>query len=136
MLSLKAVEETCASCADKTWVIQALIRDAVVQYGSIFKYSNVGTDQRHKLDTSIVPEQYRELHRQLISYRDQLFAHFDVAAIDPVKDDKHQGVSWHVDNKGPNDFLDKLADIRTLIVHLMKELGADIVKEHQGLSQM
>ena len=134
-LSVKAIEGTCATCAEKTWVIQALIRDAVVQYGSIFKYSNIGEDQRHRLDISIIPKEFRELHTQLISYRDQLFAHFDFVMINPVKKDNNQGVYWHLDNKGPNDFIDKIIEIRTLVVHLMKQLSSNVDNEQQELSQ-
>ena len=134
-LSIKAIQETCANCAEKTFVVQALIRDAVVQYGSIYKCSNVGNDKMHKLDESIVPSQFSELHNQLISYRDQLFAHFDFEMMNPVKKESDQGVWWHLDNKGPNDFIDKLADIRALVVYLMNQLGSNVVKEHQELSQ-
>ena len=135
VLSLKAIEQVCSKCAAQASVVPALIRDAVVQYGSIYKFSNVGKGQKHKLDSSIVPEQFKELHGQLITYRDQLFAHMDIDFRNPVKMESEQGVSWHIDNKSPKDFTEKIPDMKNLMIHIMKKLGSDVVKEHKESSQ-
>lgn len=135
VLSLQAIEQVCAKCAAQTTVVAALMRDAVVQYGSIFKLSELGERQSHKCDSSIVPKQFSELHGQLITYRDKLFAHVDFELRNPVKIESQEAVSWHMDNKGPHDLVKKLPEIKALIIQIMQRLGLEVVQEHKELSQ-
>ncbi len=133
LLSLKAAEGVCGKCSAQASVVPALIRDAVVQYGSIFGFSHVGGKQKHRLTSSLVPGQVVELHRELLAYRNQLFAHIDFEPRTPVKVVNDHGVSYRIGDKGPQDFADRLQDIMTLIDRIMNALGAEVLSTHQAI---
>ena len=132
LLSLMAVE-LCSKCIAIKTVVPALIRDAVIQYGSVFKLGNVIDKRKHKLDTSIIPEQYQKLHQQIITYRDQLFAHIDFTARNPVKIKNGKEIFYEISNKGPKDFIDKIPEMKAVIIHIMNKLGSEIIEQHNEL---
>lgn len=130
LLSLMAVE-LCGKCIAHKTVVPALIRDAVIQYGSAFKLGNVIDKQKHKLDSSIIPERYQKLHQQIITYRDQLFAHIDFTARNPVKIKNDKEMFYKINNKGPQDFIDKIPEMKTIIIHIMSKLGSEIIEQYK-----
>ena len=135
LLSLWATERLCDKCAANKDALSALIRDAIVLYGAAFKYSNVG--HRHSLklsQKSYVPEHFKELHRDLIAYRDKLFAHVGSESGNPKRAIDEKNPSWHRDAKGSLDFEDEIPNIKALILEIVcQKLWPEILDEHQEL---
>lgn len=65
------------------FVEHCLLREAVVVYARPFKASNGRFKARLKLSDQVVPDECKDLHAQMIAYRDMAFAHTDLRARDP-----------------------------------------------------
>ncbi|HBG26406.1 MAG: hypothetical protein A2Y10_06435 [Planctomycetes bacterium GWF2_41_51] len=131
-LSLTAVE-LCGKCIAHKTVTPALIRDAVVQYGSTFKFANINRKQKHKLDDSIIPKEYQSLHRQMIKYRDQIYAHIDFEARNPVKVKDEKNISYKISDSSLQDCINNIPTMKALILHILQKLGNELIDEHQRM---
>lgn len=54
-----------------------LLRDLVVTYSRPFSSNRGSVSRTHKLDVAVIPAEMRPLHDELLSLRDQAFAHTD-----------------------------------------------------------
>lgn len=134
-VSLRASEKLCHRCAATGNVQSALIRDAIVLYGSAFTESRLGNGQSCRLpEERYVPEQFRKLHDRLMTYRHRSFAHCDVEFRKPRRSFEYGYLSWCSDAKGPSDFAGDIPSIITLIGQVTTTLGNELVKGHQKLS--
>lgn len=61
----------------------SILRDVVVTYARPFSDNKGKRITSHRLPEKIVPEKLRPLHSELISYRNQLFAHTDLNYYEP-----------------------------------------------------
>ncbi len=61
-----------------------LLRDAVISYSRPFKRCNGKYVKEHRLGADVVPQQYEDLHKRLLGYRDQITAHLDIDVRDPT----------------------------------------------------
>jgi hypothetical protein len=133
LLSLWATEKLCARCGASSDTLSALIRDALVLYGSAWRYSDVANGGAPEVST--VPQQFEALHRDLIAYRDRFFAHFDSTFGSHATAADRDGLSWHGDAKGPFDFEDEIPQIKALILEILSEkLWPDLLGEHEALA--
>ena len=125
LLSLWAAERLCEKCAANKDGLSALIRDAIVLYGSAFKGRTVADGVARTLSQeAYIPKHFEGLHRDLIAYGDGLFAHFDTET----------GPSCHRVAKGPLDFQDEIPTIKALILEIVSDkLWPEILDEHQDL---
>jgi hypothetical protein len=62
---------------------RAFFQQAVLSYCRPFKWC-YGERGRYRLDGSFVPEEFRELHKELTGFRDRAFAHADLTIRTPV----------------------------------------------------
>ena len=134
LLSLWAAEKLCPGCAANNDALSALIRDALVLYGSAWRYSDVA--HGGSSEESCVPQHAAALHRDLIAYRDNFFAHFDPAFIPPSTAVGQDELSWHGDARGPRDFEEEIPHIKALILAIVSEkLWPELLGEHEALAQ-
>jgi len=136
LLSLWATERLCDKCAANKDALSALIRDGIVLYGSTFKCSGAGNRHSHKLlQESYIPKHFERLHRNLIDYRDKLFAHFDSESTNSRRTVDENNLSWHKDANDPLDFEDEIHNIKALILEIVcQKLWPEILGEHQELA--
>lgn len=66
-----------------TRVRECLLRDIVIAYARPFSLNRSATGVTHRLSLNVVPRDLQELHRELCTLRNQLFAHTDLAARRP-----------------------------------------------------
>lgn len=59
------------------------LRDAVVSYGRPFSTNRGIHTKKHNLEEDFIPNNYLELHREIIRLRNTLFAHSDIAERNP-----------------------------------------------------
>ena len=134
LLSLWAAEKLCHTCAANNDALFALIRDALVLYGSAFKYSDVAN--RDSSEGSYVPKHFEVLHRDLIAYRDNFFAHFGSEFAPRTTAADGDSLSWHGDAKGPLDFEDEVPRIKALILEIVcQKLWPEVLGEHEASVQ-
>lgn len=132
LLSLWAAEKLCHVCAANKDAQSALIRDALVLYGSAFRYCDLAN--RDSLARSHVPKRFEALHHNLIAYRDNFFAHFDSAFPWGISVADRDSLSWHGDTKGPLDLEHEIPQIKALILEIVcHRLWPELLDEHEGL---
>ena len=132
LLSLWAAEKLCDTCAANKDTLSALIRDALVLYGSAFKYSDAAN--RNSPKRSYVPKRFEALHYELIAYRDSFFAHFGSKSPCGVSASDGDSMSWHGDAKGPLDFECEIPQMKALILEIVSHrLWPELLDEHQEL---
>jgi len=73
---------------------RALLSTAVIEYGKPFKKSRGGD----KIDESIIPAKYKDLHDMLMKSRDKYVAHIDKKGVDNSHPEIHK---IHLTKKGP-----------------------------------
>lgn len=66
-------------------------RYALIEYSIPFACSEGTAIRRHRLDAKYVPEHFLELHKRIVSSRNQVLAHTDLSILEPQ-------VSWSVVN--------------------------------------
>jgi len=121
--TLKAIGRLCKKCATDTGVKNALLSNAIILYGSVFKYSNIGDGKKTKVEESIVPKEYMELHKRLIDYRDQFVAHFDFDYSKPTLRKSKKGNFYKLTDVPKPDIKDELPEIEQLILEVFTILG-------------
>ncbi|MEN6383934.1 MAG: hypothetical protein ABFD79_01920 [Phycisphaerales bacterium] len=132
LLSLTAIE-LCGKCIAMKTVVPALIRDAIVQYGSAFKYGNINHKRGHKLDILYIPEKHLKLHQQMITYRDQLYAHIDFDTKNPVKMKNENNIYYKLNDSSLQVCIDSIPEMKSLILCILQKLGNEIIEEHQKI---
>jgi hypothetical protein len=135
LLSLWAAERLCAECAANKDGLSALIRDAIVLYGSTFTRSDVDNRHARRLSQeSYIPKHFEGLHRNLVAYRDKLFAHLDSDSRNHGRAVNEGNLSWLRNAKAALDFQDEIPNIKALILEIVcQKLWPEILDEHQEL---
>jgi len=124
LFTLKAMGRLCEKCATDKGIKNALLYNAIILYGSIFKYSNIGDDKRRKIDELFVPKKYIELHKRLIDYRDKFVAHFDFDYRKPAHGKSKKGNYYYELTECPKpDIKDEIPEIEQLIQEVLMILG-------------
>lgn len=117
LFTLKAMGRLCEKCAADKAIEEAMLNNAIVLYGSVFKFSDVGGGTRHKIDEkSCVPKEYEDLHNRLTDYRDKLVAHFDFDFRKPTQKKAKGGSPYYIMDKSPvQDMKDEIPQIEKLV---------------------
>lgn len=123
--TFSAMERLCEKCAADKNIEEALLRDAIVLYGSVFRGSNVGGDKKHKIEGKCcVPTEYEELHNRLMTYRDKLVAHFDFDFRRPTRGKATDGTDYYKLAKSPvPDMKDEIPQIKQLVGRVLGVLA-------------
>ena len=79
-------EEHKCSFKDKGIIITSLWTDVIMSYSRPFSGNKGVSKGKHRLNESDVPEIYHPLHKKIIDFRDQVFAHTDFEAKKASKD--------------------------------------------------
>lgn len=102
----------------------ALMKDAVLSYARPFSKSRGYFGKKYALPEKYVPAAQKELHRRLMFYRDQVFAHTDIASKTPqlsrFKTDKGFWYPMSFKSLSPEDLLSSVPEIELLVSAVME----------------
>ena len=105
-----------------------LLKDAAISYSRPFKKSRGTFSKSLMLDENYVPVHLKSLHKELITFRDQVFAHTDIDVRSPVLHcwTRGQKPIFPIQFKGHNypQLLAHEHDIRSLFEAVLKVLRA------------
>jgi hypothetical protein len=132
--TLDAFAKLCEKCAGDKAIQEGILRCVIVQYGSVFKGSNVGNGKTYRLDKQCyVPKEHKGLHDRLIDCRDKLVAHLDFDFRKPEKAQTGDGTVYYTLAKSPVfDLTDSIAQIRDLTEKVSMILVDRYVALHQN----
>ena len=110
----------------------ALMKDAVLSYARPFSRSHGYFSKRHTLPDTFVPEEHRNLHKRLMFYRDQVFAHTDINAKQPrVSRFKMERGFWYpMSFKGlsPEELMPHVAEMLSLVASVTERNQEEIAR--------
>jgi hypothetical protein len=119
-------------------VISALIKIAIISYSRPFKKCRGEYNKHYKLEADIIPNQYKELHQKIITYRDQIFAHSDIDLKKPevrkCKIENKEIFSITYRGFSPKDFLHETAKMKQLINEVLSSMSLCIDEIKKSLS--
>lgn len=119
-------------------VILALIKIAIISYSRPFKKCRGEYDKYYKLEADIIPNQYKDLHQKIITYRDQIFAHSDIDLKKPeVRKCKIENKDiFSITYRGfsPKNFLHETAKMKQLINEVLSSMRFRIDEIKKNLS--
>lgn len=101
------------------------LRDAAISYGRPFSPNRGIHKKNHILDSSIIPSEFSKLHQEIVTLRNTLFAHSDIAEKNPklalLGDTKPIFAIEH-EGRYLTDIKDRLKDMSKLIQQLQNAL--------------
>ena len=110
----------------------SLIRDIVVSYARPFSGNQGKLLSKHRLPKKLVPKQYRQLHKELIDARNELFAHTDYKYRRPkVANWSTESHRWFPMSFRGNDYskLDsRISEIESLVRSVEESLQSEIIE--------
>lgn len=115
-----------------------LLRDAIVSYGRIFSKNYGKKIRRHSAPISFVPAEHLALHKELISLRDQRFAHSDLTVANPriARWKTKNGWAYPISFKGfgYERFEQRLDQMRKLVRVVRDAIERDIMRYEEKMS--
>ena len=131
--SLKAIKKYKRNIA-----VSALVKAAVISYSRPFKKCCGKYKACYKLQTNIIPDPYQSLHKKIITYRDQIFAHTDIDVRRPdIKKFKIENKeSFAITYRGFSykDFLHEIERMKKLIECIVSSLEQHVDEIKNTLS--
>ena len=131
--SLKAIKKYKRNIA-----VSALVKAAVISYSRPFKKCCGKYKSCYKLQSNIIPDSYQSLHKKIITYRDQIFAHTDIDVRRPdirkLKIQNKERFSITYRGFSCKDFLHEIEQMKKLIECIVTSLQQHVNKIKQKLS--